>query len=81
MQNFTSRATNITNTVLEADYYRQRSEEATARRTKKVVVVDERLPLIAKDLRLMPQYAVKAKWHIGPALLNKILGDMSLGKY
>jgi len=72
----------IYNKTLEAEYYRK-LVEAIPQRKPKVAdpVKEERNRLIAADLRSLPLYMVVNKWGISPITVDKIRGDMDLGKY
>lgn len=71
------------NRTVTNDYYRHRYAEAVARRTTKVCIDEvavQRRMHIASDLRTMAVAAVMLKWHTTQSTIDKIMGDMSLGR-
>ena len=81
----------VGNRALDADYYRHRVEESEARReevrlqkehAKAVAAVKhDRYKQIAQDLRTMSDGQAMTKWHVSRTVLEKIRGDIYLGKY
>lgn len=76
----------IDNKTLDAEYYRQRLAETQAKRQStppadRRKVKDDRRQEIANDLRTMTKAAVHLKWKASTALIDSIIGDMSIGKY
>lgn len=72
----------IVNKTLDADYYQSRQAMTAARRAKGRPAPEdiERHKLIAADMRAHPIPVVMRKWSISRNVIDKIRGEMSLGK-
>jgi len=69
---------------MEAEYYRQRAEEAVQRRLKsrqKDEAKEARNQLIANDLRKMSKARVMEKHKVSHTTVANIEADMWIGKY
>lgn len=74
----------LRNRAMEAEYYRQRAEEAVQRRLKsrqKDEAKEARNQLIANDLRTMSKARVMEKHKVSYNTVANIEADMWIGKY